>query len=125
MELSITGQLFSLLLFSCLGLALGLLYDLLRPPRYFCRSGIVWDILFCSFGTCGFFILSMQRGKPDIWGIAAALLCFCLYVNLLSPLLMPVFLGIFNTLHKVCIFLFQASKKLLFSVKKFFTNVPD
>jgi len=125
MELSISGQFLSLLQFAALGLTLGLIYDTLRPFRYFCRAGIIWDVLFCTAGAAGFFTLSMQSGRPDIWGIATALLCFCLYINLLSPLLLPLFLGIFNLMHKVQKFFSLSFHKLLFSVKKFFTNVPD
>lgn len=125
MELSISGQLLSLLLFAVLGLALGIIYDLLRPLRYFSHTGLIWDIIFCAAGAVGFFTLGMHSGRPDIWGIAAALICFCLYINLLSPLLLPVFLDIFKFMHKVQKSFFLSFRKLLFFVKKFFTNVPD
>lgn len=125
METSISAQLLALLSFGLLGLLLGLVYDLLRPLRYFCKGGTVWDFFFCALGAAGFFCLSMQSGRPEFWGMAAALGCFCLYINLLSPLLLPVFLGIFNIMHKGHISLSLRFKKLLFSVKKFFTNVPD
>ena len=119
------GQALSLLCFACLGLGLGILYDLLRPFRYYCQAGIFWDALFCAAGAGGFFALSMRSGRLELWTMAAALLLFCLYINLLSPLLLPLFLGIFNSMHDLCVFILQGSKKLQISVKKFFTNVPD
>lgn len=125
MEVSISGQLMGLLCFSCLGLVLGLIYDLLRPFRYFLRAGFLWDFIFCALGAAAFFTLGMRSGRADTWCIAAALLFFCLYINLISPLLMPHFIGIFKLMHNFFVSLLKSSEKLLFSVKNFFTNVPD
>ena len=125
MELSIATQAQGLFLFGALGFALGLVYDMLRPLRYFCRGGFFYDALFCAAAGAAFFTLGMRSGRPGLWESAAALLCFCLYINLVSPRLLPLFLGIFKGVHKYSIFLLQSSRKLQISVKKFFTNVQN
>ena len=125
MELSISQQAAGLCSFGALGLGLGLLYDLLRPLRYYSRGGGFYDALFCAGAGLGLFALGMRSGRPGLWETACALLCFCLYINCLSPLLLPRFLGIIEFVHKCSLFLLQSTKKLQISVKKFFTNVPD
>ena len=125
MELSIASQLLSLICFAALGLGLGLLYDVLRPLRYQNSGGFFWDMLFCSIAAFGCFTLAMGRGKANTWELAAALLFFCLYIHYLSPMLLPIFLGIFRFLHKSYGFLLHCLKKLKIIIKKFFTKRAD
>ena len=125
MTISVAQQTTALYQTIGLGLLVGLLYDLLRPFRYFYRTGILWDFIFCALGAAAFFTLGMRSGRADTWCIAAALLAFCLYINLISPLLIPHFIGIFKLMHNFFISLLKSSEKLLFSVKNFFTNVSD
>ena len=96
MELSIAEQAMSLLCFACLGLGLGLLYDLLRPMRYRGKGAFLLDFGFCAAAAAACFMLSMESGKAGLWNIMCALLGFCLYIRNLSPLLLPIFMGIFN-----------------------------
>lgn len=125
MEVSISAQLSELIRFAALGLGLGLLYDLLRPMRYSGRGALLWDGLFCAAAAAGCFVLSMARGRLGIWSMGSALLMFCMYINFLSPLLLPAFLGTFKTMHIFRHFIVEKAEKLQKLVKKFFTNPKD
>ena len=119
------AQVRGLACFAALGLASGLLYDMLRPPRYFRGKDFFWDLLFCTVSAAACFLLSMVRGKTHIWELCSALLFFCLYINYLSPLLLPIFMGIFEWLQNCYFFIHNSLKKLQIFVKKFFTKCPD
>ena len=118
-------QIRGLACFASLGLALGLLYDILRPPRYFRGKNFFWDLLFCALSAAGCFVLSMNRGKAHIWELGSALVSFCLYINYLSPFLLPIFMGLFQRLLNCYLFILNSPKKLQIFVKKFFTKCPD
>lgn len=96
MEISITAQALSLACFLGLGLMLGLVYDLLRPLRYGLKKEFIWDFLFCAMGAALCFLLAMSSGKAGLWEIMSAGLAFCLYINFLSPGILPVFM---KTVH--------------------------
>jgi hypothetical protein len=96
MELSIAGQAMGLLCFAAYGLAMGLVYDLLRPMRYRGKGAFLLDLCFCALGAAACFMLSMESGKAGLWNIMCALLGFCLYIRHLSPMILPIFTGIFN-----------------------------
>ena len=80
------------LLIACAGgAALGLLYDLLRPPRR--RFGdTLWDLLFCFCAAALCFTLAMraENGRLGSGELLAALLGLLAYWHLLSPPLRPV-----------------------------------
>ena len=125
MEVSIMSQLTELIRFAALGLGLGLLYDLMRPMRYSGKGALLWDSIFCFCAAAGGFVLSMGRGRLGIWSIGATLAMFCLYINFLSPLLLPIFLDTFKTMHNFRRLIAVKAKILQKSVKKFFTNSND
>ncbi len=122
MEISLYRQGLSLLCFALLGLGLGLLYDMLRPMRYAGGRACIWDGLFCAVAAAGLFVLSMGSGRLGQWDMAAALLMFCVYINLLSPHILPIFLGIAETMHKSYKIIILWLKKIKINAKKFFTN---
>jgi len=118
MELSITEQALSLLCFSALGLLLGLVYDLLRQPRYSLRHPLLWDGLFCALAAGGCFMLSMARGGLGVWEILMSLTGFCLYINCISARLFPVISHFFRLISRFVRFL----EKKYFFCKKIFSN---
>lgn len=120
--MSVGTQCVSLGCFLLLGLGLGLLYDVLRPIRYGSRFSLLWDGLFCAAAALGCFVLAMSKGRLGIWDAAATCLGFCLYINFLSPLLLPHFWDIAAALHNCYKIIVKAVKKLQIIVKKIFTN---
>ena len=117
MEISIAEQAISLLCFACLGLGLGLLYDLLRPMRYRGKGAFLLDLGFCAAGAAACFMLSMESGKAGLWNIMCALLGFCLYICNLSPVLLPLFMGSFDWLLRRVAQVRNALKNLNFLKK--------
>lgn len=122
MELEIRQQALGLLCFFCLGLALGLLYDLLRPIRYRCKRAFIPDFVFCTLAAAAAFLLSMQSGRPETWNILLCLAAFCLYINLISPVILPIILQIFEGIYRLLYSIVQNLKIFTLNVKKFFTN---
>lgn len=125
MELSLSAQAVSLGLFAALGLALGLLYDLLRPLRYSGFGGLLWDIVFCVAAGAGCFVLSMISTRPGIWDMGSACLGFCIYINFLSPLFLPRLLDFFSFIFRIGSLFLAKTKKFITFAKKSFTNEPD
>lgn len=125
MGISIEKQALSLLCFACIGLGTGLLYDMIRPMRYRSKAEFLWDGLFCflSAGLC--FVLSSAFGSMGLWDMAAACGGFCLYINYLSPAIFPFLLSFSNEFEKLCRLLAEKIKKLMFLVKKSYTNPED
>jgi len=98
MELEISSQALGLCLGALCGLCAGRRYELLRPVRR--RFGFSWlfDAVF-SLGTgLGLFFLTMSLpgGRLGTWELAAAALAFWAYMRLLSPLLFPLFDGMWR-----------------------------
>ena len=94
---SIEGQALELLVFLLGGALLGLMYDMLRPIRRAAgRGGGALDVLFCALGGALFFALAMRTGsgRMGTWSLAAATVGFCMYMQALSALLLPVFAAI-------------------------------
>ena len=90
----IAQQLGTLLRFLGGGFGLGLLYDLLRPPRRMAEKGGAWlDVLFCAAAAAAVFCLTMTIENAHLggWELIAALAGFCIYINSLSRLLLPIF----------------------------------
>ena len=99
------AQLLRLLGALLLGLALGLLYDLLRPPRR--RLGrlgaALFDLLFALLAGAAVFLYAMgaPAGRLGLWELAAAVSGFLLYQQLLSPLFYPLFSACFGFLCSI------------------------
>ena len=94
---SIEGHALELLVFLLGGALLGLMYDMLRPIRRAAgRGGGALDVLFCALGGALFFALAMRTGsgRMGTWSLAAAAVGFCMYMQALSALLLPVFAAI-------------------------------
>ena len=92
MAVSLEVQAERLLLALLLGLGLGLLYDLLRPPRRrFTVLGPALDMLFGVAAAAAAFCFAMSAGggRPGLWELSAALLGFLLYLHALSPQILP------------------------------------
>ncbi len=69
-----------------LGLALGLLYDLLRPLRHRAgRAAPLLDLLFSLLAGASSFLFAMRApgGRMGLWELAAALLGFLLWEHYL------------------------------------------
>ena len=75
------------------GWLLGLLYDLLRPPRRRIGRGLaaLLDILFCAAAGSAAFLFAMSAGSGRLgcWELLAALCGFLLYQYTLSRVFEP------------------------------------
>ena len=93
METNPVSQALALLSSLLLGLGLGLLYDLLRPPRRrgSAALGALLDLFFALAAGAAAFVNAMSagEGRLGLWELSASLLGFLLYLQLLSPLLLP------------------------------------
>lgn len=113
-----------LLLALALGIGAGLLYDLLRPPRW--RFGglraFLLDALYCLVTGTGlfFYAMSVPDGRLGIGALAAAWTGFLLYHAALSPRLLPQFSKMFQILDKACVHLKKSAKKMLIFEKSSF-----
>lgn len=103
------------------GLGAGLLYDLLRPPRWQGRSAaaLLLDALFCLVCGAAFFLLAMSfgDGRLGLAPLAAAWLGFLAYHRFLSPRLLPGFVKIYQNLDKIPRGIKKIRKKSDFSEK--------
>ena len=131
MALDLHRQLFRLLYALGLGLALGLGYDVLRPPRRHsgARLAALLDLLFGLLAACAAFVYAMGagEGRLGLWELAAALLGFLFYLHLLSPLFYPLLDALFEVLHniigsfkKICVRTHISAKKNFQKVRKCF-----
>lgn len=125
MRLDTSAQALALLLFLSAGLALGLLYDILRPVRHMGGSDAVWDILFCASAALLCFVLSMRSymARLGTWELCAALCGFCLYIRIFSPFILPILESIGNS----CVSLIMSLKTVILKsrkgLKKFFSKI--
>lgn len=92
----------ALLLAVGIGLGAGLFYDLLRPPRWRLHGLAAFglDALFCLVLGAAFFVFAMSfgEGRLGLGALAAAWVGFLAYHRLLSPLLLPLFVKLFQFL---------------------------
>lgn len=112
-----------------LGLGLGLLYDLLRPPR---RGGsslgaALLDLFFAFCAGVGAFLLAMSApgGRTGLWDLALTLLGFLLYLHALSPAVLPLIQGLYRMISNTIRSCKKMGNKLLISAKKIFPNVRE
>ena len=93
MALDLRRQALSILGALLLGLALGLAYDLLRPPRE--GKGrlltALLDALFCLTAAIAAFLYAMRssNGRLGFWELTASFAGFLLYLHLFSPVFLP------------------------------------
>ena len=109
-----------------IGLGAGLLYDLLRPPRWRLRAAaaFVLDALYCLILGAALFLFAMsfENGRLGIAALAAAWTGFLAYHWTLSPLLLPFFVKVFQYLDIPRRKSKEIYKKIQFSAKKYFKN---
>ncbi len=124
MGTSPAGQALVLLLSLLLGIALGLLYDLLRPPR---REGgallrALLDLFFALAAAAAAFVNAMGagNGRLGLWELSATLLGFLLYLHLLSPGLLPLLEQPYRVMRSTIQLLKKEAKKLRECAKKSF-----
>ncbi len=129
MGTSLRHQAWDLLLALGMGGGLGLLYDLLRPPRYRLgrRAAALLDGFFALAAGSAVFVYAMSAGdgRLGLWELTAALLGFLCYLHLLSPLLLPLLELPYRVMDNTIRFFKKVGKKLLFSAKKIFPNVRE
>ena len=116
----------ALLAAACLGLGAGLLYDLLRPPRWRLRAAAAFalDVLYCLLLGAALFLFAMSfgEGRLGIGALAAAWTGFLVYHRTLSPLLLPLFSKVFQYLDGTREKLKNYLIKIQFFAKKYFKN---
>lgn len=116
----------ALLLALGIGLGAGLLYDLLRPPRWRLRGLAAFglDALFClGLGAALFvFAMSFGEGRLGLGALAAAWVGFLAYHRLLSPRLLPQFVKLFQHLDIMRARTKKNVKKFSFFKKSTFKN---
>ena len=110
-----------------LGAALGLLYDLLRPPRR-CLGRVpaaLLDLLFALLAGAAVFLFTMgaAAGRLGLWEIIASALGFFLYLSVLSPLFYPLFSKLFGLLCRILGSCKNICVNFQISAKKNFQNV--
>ena len=95
MGVSIGAQTISITASAVLGLAAGLLYDILRQIRAVSGKlgGILCDVFFCLSCTAALFLLGMTfcGGRLGVWEGAGFLAAFALYLGGISPPVCPFF----------------------------------
>ena len=108
-----------------LGLVLGLVYDLLRPPRRAMRfCGLLLDGAFCALAAFGAFSLAMadEGGRFGLWAVAAGFSGFFLWLALVSPLFAPVaersWTTVYNFIKKVLEFVGKSLKSANYMLAK-------
>jgi len=97
-----------------LGLALGALYDILRPPRRAMRRcAFLADLAFCFAAAFGAFCLAMRDGcgRFGLWSVAAGFAGFAGWINAVSPRFLP-------AAERVWAFMVEIGKFIRKNIKK-------
>lgn len=110
-----------------LGTALGLLYDLLRPPRH--RAGPLLagalDLGYALVAGVGCFLFAMGagNGRLGLWEMSAALLGLLGYLRFLSPTVLGLWEDLLRKGWSIIGFCKKGLKKSGIFVKKHFQNL--
>ncbi|MBR3473812.1 MAG: hypothetical protein IKH34_01955 [Oscillospiraceae bacterium] len=129
METSLRAQALSLLPALLLGMGLGLLYDLLRPPRR--RVGrlpaALLDLFFALFAGAAAFLnaLASSGGRLGLWELTCTLAGFLFYLWALSPLLLPVLELPFRVISDTIRLFKNLEKKMGKTAKKIFSILKE
>ena len=129
MKTGLWEQLAALLFSLLLGALVGLLYDLLRPPRH--RTGpavgALLDLLFCLLAGTGafFYAMSAGNGRLGLWDLTGMLLGFLLYMYTLSPPLLRLFTAELDFCARVMGGCKKRINKLGISAKNRFQNMRE
>ena len=129
METGLWEQLTALLVSLLLWATVGLLYDLLRPPRHSTALGVgaLLDLLFCLLAGTGafFYAMSAGNGRLGLWDLTGMLLGFLLYMHTLSPLLLRLFTAELDFCARVIGECKKRINKLAISAKNRFQNMRE
>lgn len=112
-----------------LGMGLGLLYDMLRPPRRAAKAlgGALLDLAFALFALTAVFLGTMgaAEGRLGLWELTADLLGFLFYLYVLSPVILPLSENAYRVMQNTI----RSLKKLLVNLektaKKYFPKLKD
>lgn len=123
------AEMLSLLPWLGLGMGIGLLYDLLRPPRWSAgtRTAALLDLLFAALALTAAFLTAMgaAEGRLDLWKLAADLLGFLFYLHVLSPVILPLTERSFRVIQNTIRSLKKLVENLGKTAKKYFPNWKD
>ena len=112
-----------------LGMGLGLLYDLLRPPRRAAgaKAAALLDLLFAALALTAAFLTAMgaAEGRLDLWELTAELLGFLFYLQVLSPAILPLTERSFRVIQNTIRSLKKLVENLGKTAKKYFPNWKD
>ncbi len=126
MEHSIPSQLRAIFLSVLLGAVLGVLYDILRPPRRGLggMAGALLDGAFCLASGAGLFCIAMSSGSGRLgtWELAGAMAGFLLYMHTLSTGFLCIFTYLFQKTEKAWNCMKTKAKKVLKMMIFFFKN---
>ena len=114
------------LLSLALGAGLGLVYDILRPPRRAMKKcGFIADLAFCALAALGAFSLAMHspEGRFGLWAVAAGFAGFALWLSLASPLVAPICLRSWTRVEKLAARIKKIAKKSIKSAKFLFSKM--
>lgn len=129
MEIRVGEQALELALALGIGMALGFVYDLLRPPRRHGGKllGAAADCVFAMVSAFGLFLFAMraESGSLGTWELAAALLGFLLYMHALSCRILPVLEKVFQLIGKFAAQMRGAIKKVQDLLKKLFPKIRE
>lgn len=129
MEIELQHQGLALLLALGMGIAVGLVYDLLRPLRRRTgkAAGAALDVLFCLLS--GFMVFSFAMGAGDgrlgLWELTAALLGFVGYLYTLSRPILRIFTAGLDFLCNFMTACKNLIKKTALSAKIIFQKVRE
>ncbi len=112
-----------------LGMGLGLLYDLLRPPRRAAGAltGALLDLAFSAFALAACFLGAMgaAEGRLGLWELIADLLGFLFYLFVLSPVILPLFQEAYRVIQNTIRLLKKLNENGRKTVKKYFPKWKD
>lgn len=105
MEISLSAQAAGLLQAAALGLAGGMLYDLLRPLRHRLRPlpALLCDAIFCLLLGAASFALAMSAGSGRLGTVelSIGMGAFLLYLYAISPLCLTVISKMLQKIRKL------------------------
>ena len=129
LALDLNRQALGLLGALLLGLGLGLAYDLLRPPRQGTGPLLtaLLDVLFCLTAASAAFLYAMGvgEGRLGLWALAAILLGFLLYMDLLSRFFLGPFSRLWRVLERVGGLVKKFISMIVLSAKKAFLKMRE
>ena len=127
MQIDNRAQALSLLTALLIGLAAGLLYDLLRPARWHggATRALLLDMLYCLTLGAGLFVYAMScgGGRLGLGALALAWLGFLCYIHGFSRLFLPLFVKLFHVLELLAERIKKYRKKAADFAKKTFQKL--